>query len=1482
MPQEIIKITNGISRLSGSPLNTIYNIGNAYQDPYDKIVSYREGSFPTLDYVPENKPWVKFGGRWFDLNLHNDSAQFRNRLYLSKVDEIDTEDSSLYQVLEDDVDTVETDLNVKKLFPLVTLLNQTDFGGGMTIYSRMSPVSSGKRSWASDDEDIIGITQNRAVDYIIIPLDRFGQAGPWTYTTYFNGMDTTGATNISGTDVYTQPVSISLLDVLSGGNGYYDRALVYRTVEYDIDATDELRPRATGGYYLEGIATDYLYVSEAYWPFSITEEDSPIGDRLGPVLERGRNHWHNTFDPLHGGNISGKALHMDSGVMIIGNVHIPTKTASTSLRIFDGSDAPNTGGIEVASQLEYVLEDNSVVYGPLLNHGVAEKLVLPWQGENAVQIYIVPSIALVGANSDTNEIAISGDFTDQFDSDSIGKQIEITGSTGNDGTYTIVSVDYDGGSTQTQIVVLESISSSIGDGSLKFHAKWERLVPDPDGRYVTKYVENELYSFVSTEDGTAGNFEDGRGLGPETVTYKFREKSVAYLSEQNAPWEIKLDGFSIPDNSEILAITAARLEEIEQIRGYSFYVFSEDSIYAANRNGSDVFLDKVESNFGIATGIDAQPLYTLVRGGVVFYGSDKNLYYLTGRNLTDLTFVVDDLFTEVTDITFHIKDNHVHVVTDTGVWVYDFNREMWIGQREINQSISGSQTQYNFSDTLTSSSVSTDAIGSSISISGDSVVFKKDEFSAFYPQEPYLTLRANVYVDRAAPISSTDLIAQIENIQSGVNPYSSLTAINVTPSNIESLKGSAGASDVIVLGPGTYAPITFPANTTVYAPLPVTFSAYEDVSYTSVRTGVYKFSVSSVLTINSRPNFDPDKIIPYILRINGEMAVPWDPTVLFETDTSVKAYYFDDTTDEIYFSCFNETLDTVETSYETDYIIEFQNGGTLDGVIIEGMSGNAKKGAIDLNDSSAAVTIKNTLFKNNGEIGLVVGGDGHILENIVSIYNGHSGIDGEGATNITATNLYTAYNNTRGLNPKWHGNKWSNSSDVVITNYYGLHNDIPGFWLDITNSDFTVTNLHVADNLFVNEMYELDSNVVEVNGGFNLYQRQYEGTGAAIQVQATKDVELNNRIVQEAEGNSITVKFSDTRGPTDGYFRFDDIDIENSGGLDVYVEGTSDATEIYFNIRSDEVSNFNATASPFVTRTPLESAVPAISSLAGLDATYNEALSYHSRTSDGGGSATNSFSVIGGEILFQSVTVNDGDTVRMEIDSFPDGAPSSDTTITIRLSGIEVGASTSANIRRIIYDKDWFDLMAGFADFQVTRLDESGDNLDSLLETQEYDSVVFETIKEIKPYFKGVEFTGTMFSTLNSNVITAGGSTVWDDDNDSRSVVFIEDGGIDNYDNTTDLITRCESVSGNEMTLADSVRGVISDGVIRWKRPLLIRIKNLSDNIYRDKEYGPFKCMPNESIYPRRTFNHDYRLTLQNFDVLREIFIFTKKTIQTD
>jgi len=108
------------------------------------------------------------------------------------------------------------------------------------------------------------------------------------------------------------------------------------------------------------------------------------------------------------------------------------------------------------------------------------------QGQITWKIGIGPILyTITGVDTSNNYFYIDDDFSAQFKSDDI---MTVSGSTGNDGTYTLASnATYDSGTNQTQIAVNESVTDATADGNIRHSAL--QNVSWNEGGYIDAFLE---------------------------------------------------------------------------------------------------------------------------------------------------------------------------------------------------------------------------------------------------------------------------------------------------------------------------------------------------------------------------------------------------------------------------------------------------------------------------------------------------------------------------------------------------------------------------------------------------------------------------------------------------------------------------------------------------------------------------------------------------------------------------------------------------------------------------------------------------------------------------------------------------------------------------------------------------------------------------------------------------------------------------------
>jgi len=101
--------------------------------------------------------------------------------------------------------------------------------------------------------------------------------------------------------------------------------------------------------------------------------------------------------------------------------------------------------------------------GRVLSRSVSDAQTLS-PSESDAWIVTRGAFAIVGVDTSNEIFRISGDETARF---SVGDTFEVSGSTGNDGTYTVSALNYDSGNDETDITVQEDVTDSTADGDIR-------------------------------------------------------------------------------------------------------------------------------------------------------------------------------------------------------------------------------------------------------------------------------------------------------------------------------------------------------------------------------------------------------------------------------------------------------------------------------------------------------------------------------------------------------------------------------------------------------------------------------------------------------------------------------------------------------------------------------------------------------------------------------------------------------------------------------------------------------------------------------------------------------------------------------------------------------------------------------------------------------------------------------------------------------
>lgn len=160
-------------------------------------------------------------------------------------------------------------------------------------------------------------------------------------------------------------------------------------------------------------------------------------------------------------------------------------------------------------------------------------------GENTYDYVITGGdFVITGVNQGTKTFTIAGDKTEYF---SVGAQIKVTESTGNDGLYTVVSAVLNVGNTD--IVVSEAIPDPTVDGSLYIDRLPILKGPVADNwHHPLKIVEYNGAIVVQTlEDTTGTGILTQAGGGTGTVNYKNGALHAEFTNNVGAGHSVKVE-----------------------------------------------------------------------------------------------------------------------------------------------------------------------------------------------------------------------------------------------------------------------------------------------------------------------------------------------------------------------------------------------------------------------------------------------------------------------------------------------------------------------------------------------------------------------------------------------------------------------------------------------------------------------------------------------------------------------------------------------------------------------------------------------------------------------------------------------------------------------------------------------------------------------------------------------------------------------------
>jgi hypothetical protein len=353
-----------------------------------------------------------------------------------------------------------------------------------------------------------------------------------------------------------------------------------------------------------------------------------------------------------------RAMYQTGGVMYYGGVSWPTR--------FPDVAYTESGSYDVRLQNEYTSSGFSV-RGPYREVTGVSKVMAAWHLETAMHVYVKDSVAYEIVNTSTSN--------DYFDLDEKVPHVFQTNKTFDvDGTtFTVSSANWTG--DVTRINVDEDVNSSGSTATIDVWSHQRRATPSEQGLYTVQgadYVSNYIFDKKRYE-----NEDDiAKEEIPPSATY-VDETQVAVSSRVNRPLEVTSNGFSVPENSKIVAMMSARLAEEEGLRSYDFYVGTGEAIYVAEPQVEEdtVQLLLVTGEYGVGTNQFLTPVHTSVPGGAVFKDTSGVLRLLSGRREERLFPEGTPPWSQVNDVEFDVRLDELAIATDDGLWYFDWNRQ---------------------------------------------------------------------------------------------------------------------------------------------------------------------------------------------------------------------------------------------------------------------------------------------------------------------------------------------------------------------------------------------------------------------------------------------------------------------------------------------------------------------------------------------------------------------------------------------------------------------------------------------------------------------------------------------------------------------------------------------------------------------------------------------------------------------------------------
>lgn len=303
-------------------------------------------------------------------------------------------------------------------------------------------------------------------------------------------------------------------------------------------------------------------------------------------------------------------------------------------------------------------------------------------------------------------------------------------------------------------------------------------------------------------------------------------------------------------------------------------------------------------------------------------------------------------------------------------------------------------------------------------------------------------------------------------------------------------------------------------------------------------------------------------MLPHLLMFNDEAMIP-----VFNTSELQEGNFFFEGTSDNPVGIWAKFPGGVSPSGQDIRVATHQSiisaDSNTDNVEIIGLklsesASTKQKGAVNFPVESNGWRILHSLIEWSSCEGLVLRGDGHYLESVISNHHGMTGIAGYGLINSTLQSCEGSFNVWKpGVDTRWHGgNKFTNSSFNKILDFTSIWNNGAGLWWDISNVDNVTTIEEIAHALGFGVMIEhhtlgSEPRAAILSGGIIRNTRRIPGVshfGSGLHIQrGVKNYLISHLHLQDNEDGAVYYKKTEEHGDLSGSIHFDSVTYEGNG-----------------------------------------------------------------------------------------------------------------------------------------------------------------------------------------------------------------------------------------------------------------------------------------------------------------------------------------------